>query len=157
MVLGMVHKIREELNPTDDERVRKTWLGILRTKGEAQSCKAPLLIEDLRKMMTALPDTLTGHRDRAIILLGFAGAMRRSELAALDLGDLELTEEGFVVSIRRSKTELGTPFALVLQLSLRLPVWRSALFRNKLAKKVSRYSAPTFAMGILSGITREAR
>ena len=47
--------------------------------------------------------------------------MRRSELAALDLGDLELTKEGFVVSIRRSKTELGTPFALVLQLPLRLP------------------------------------
>ena len=105
MVIGKVHKIRGEVNLADDERVRKTWRGILRTKGEAQSRKAPLLIEDLRKMMTTLPDTLTGHRDRAVILLGFAGAMRRSELGALDVSDLELTKEGFVVAIRRSKTD----------------------------------------------------
>ena len=117
MVIGKVHGIRGESNPADDERVRKTWRGILRTKGEAQSRKAPLLIDDLRKMMTALPDTLTGYRDRAIILLGFAGAMRRSELVALNMSDLELTKEGFVIVLHRSKTDqtgkgrkIGIPF-----------------------------------------------
>jgi len=116
-VIGKVHKIRSEPNPVNDERVRKTWRGLLRTKGEAQTRKAPLLVEDLRKMMQSLPETLAGLRDRAIILLGFAGAMRRSEIVALDVADLELTKEGLVVNIRRSKTDqtmkgrkIGIPF-----------------------------------------------
>lgn len=117
MVIGKVHKIRGAPNPLDDERVRKTWRGILRTKGEAQSRKAPLLIDDLRKIVQAQPETLTGCRDRAIVLLGFAGAMRRSELVALDVTDLELTKDGFVVTLHRSKTDqtgkgrkIGIPF-----------------------------------------------
>ncbi len=116
-VIGKVHKIRGATNPLDDERVRKTWRGLLRTKGEAQSRKAPLLIDDLRRMMNAMPDTLTGYRDRAIVLLGFAGAMRRSELVALDIADLELTKDGFVMMLHRSKTDqtgkgrkIGIPF-----------------------------------------------
>lgn len=105
MVIGKVHKIRGVTNPLDDERVRRTWRGILRTKGEAQSRKSPLLMEDLRKMMEALPDTLAGHRDRAIVLIGFAGAMRRSEIVSLDVSDLELAKEGLVVMLHRSKTD----------------------------------------------------
>lgn len=116
-VIGKAHKIRGEPNPVTDERVRKTWRGLRHTKGEAQTRKAPLLVDDLRRMMQALPETLAGARDRAIILLGFAGAMRRSEIVALDVTDLELTKEGFVVWIRRSKTDqtmkgrkIGIPF-----------------------------------------------
>jgi hypothetical protein len=56
-------------------------------------------------MAQATPATLRGARDRAILLLGFAGALRRSELVALDVSDLEETEEGFRVTIRKSKTD----------------------------------------------------
>ena len=50
-------------------------------------------------------DTVKGARDRALLLLGFAMAARRSELVALDLADLELTERGLLVTVRRSKTD----------------------------------------------------
>jgi integrase len=48
---------------------------------------------------------LVGRRDRALLVVGFAGAFRRSELAALELGDLEKRPEGYVVTVRRSKTD----------------------------------------------------
>ena len=56
-------------------------------------------------MAQAAPDGLKGLRDRALLLLGFAGAFRCSELVALDVADLEEIEEGMRVSIRRSKTD----------------------------------------------------
>src|SRR5262249_11230123 len=59
----------------------------------------------LRKMVEALPQTLQGTRDRALLLLAFAGGLRRHELVALDVEDLEEVEEGLVVHIRRSKTD----------------------------------------------------
>src|SRR5205807_2748025 len=59
----------------------------------------------IRAMAQAAPETLRGARDRAILLLGFAGAFRRSELVALDVADLEETEGGFRITIRKSKTD----------------------------------------------------
>jgi integrase len=56
-------------------------------------------------MANAAPATLKGVRDRALLLLGFAGAFRRSELVALDVADLQETDDGFRVLIRRSKTD----------------------------------------------------
>lgn len=50
-------------------------------------------------------DNVKGQRDRALLLFGFASAMRRSELAALDLGDVEETDRGLLVTVRRSKTD----------------------------------------------------
>jgi integrase len=54
-------------------------------------------------MAAACPDSVTGLRDRALVLLGFAGAFRRSELAALEIADLEAVPEGLRVTVRRSK------------------------------------------------------
>lgn len=85
--------------------VKAVWSGIRRLKGTAQVQKAPLLTADLRRMISALPDSLIGRRDAAILLLGFAGAFRRSELAALKVGDVEFVEEGLKVTLRRSKTD----------------------------------------------------
>ena len=56
-------------------------------------------------MVRALPDSLHGRRDRLVILLGFAAALRRSELAALDVEDVRWVPEGMEVTIRRSKTD----------------------------------------------------
>lgn len=58
-------------------------------------------------MVANLDDTLAGARDRALILLGFAGAFRRSKLVALDVADLADTADGLVVTIRRPKTDYG--------------------------------------------------
>ena len=95
-----------EDSPTRTAIVRAVWQGIRRSKGVAQSGKIPVLTPDLREMIHALPEgRLLSLRDRALLLLGFAGAMRRSELVGLDVGDVIETAEGLVVTIRRSKTD----------------------------------------------------
>lgn len=95
------HKLAGLKNPTEDERVKAIARGIRRTLGTTATKKAPLTSDILRAMR---PDrTPAGLRDRALLLLGFAGALRRSELVALNLADLVETREGLVVAIRRSK------------------------------------------------------
>jgi site-specific recombinase XerD len=56
-------------------------------------------------MVVTAPDRLSGLRDRALLLLGFAGVFRRSELVALDVADIEETQTGLLVAIRRGKTD----------------------------------------------------
>lgn len=90
---------------TREEPLHSVWEGIRRTKGTAQKGKAPVLIDDIRAMVNTLPDTLLGIRDRALLLVGFAGAFRRSELVSLDVEDVEFTREGLIVHLRRSKTD----------------------------------------------------
>lgn len=67
--------------------------------------KQALLLEQLRQLLATLPETLIGCRDRALLLVGYAGGFRRSELAALTCEDLRFTEEGLVVLLRRGKTD----------------------------------------------------
>ena len=67
--------------------------------------KAPAVAAKVLAMVALAPEGLAGFRDRAILLLGFAGAFRRSELVALDVADIAETETGLLVSIRRSKTD----------------------------------------------------
>ena len=101
------HQIAGQPSPATMQQpaVSETLKGIRRTLGTAQHTKAALLTADIRRMLDALPDTLAGRRDRALLLLGFAGGFRRSELAALDCQDVLATEDGLVVKLRRSKTD----------------------------------------------------
>jgi site-specific recombinase XerD len=85
--------------------VSETLKGIRRTIGTSQRCKAPLLTKDLRKIIEHLPAGLMGVRDRALLLVGFAGGFRRSELASLTLADATFTNDGLVVLLRHSKTD----------------------------------------------------
>jgi integrase len=105
--ISAAHKAARKPSPAtmDHAVVSETLKGIRRTLGVAQTCKSPLLTADLRKMIAAVPDGLLGSRDRALLLLGFAGAFRRSELAALNVEDIALTDDGLVVTIRRSKCD----------------------------------------------------
>lgn len=103
--IARAHKKAGEEPPTRAESVRAVFGAICREMGTAQSAKAPLTVEDVRTILAALPDNLKAKRDRAILLLGLAGGFRRSELVGLNVADLELTEAGYVVTIRRSKTD----------------------------------------------------
>lgn len=79
--------------------------GIRCTIRTAQTGKDPLLSPHIRALLAACPGNLAGTRDKAFILTGFAGAFRRSELAAIDFRDLTSCEEGLIVDLRRSKTD----------------------------------------------------
>ena len=85
--------------------VGETLKGIRRTLGTAQKGKASLLTADLLQVLAHLSPDLAGIRDRALLLVGYAGALRRSELAALELSDVAWVEEGAVLTLRRSKTD----------------------------------------------------
>src|SRR5450755_2236795 len=84
--------------------VSETLAGIKRVVGTAQTQKAAATIDYLKRMLPQVPVTLPAVRDRALLLLGFAAALRRSELAALAVEDIKFAPEGLVVTIRASKT-----------------------------------------------------
>jgi len=99
------HKLAGHEPPTNSEAVKATLRGIRRSIGTAPARKAPVLAEMARAMAFAVPDSLKGLRDRALLLLGFSGAFRRSELVALNVSDLEETDDGLRITIRHSKTD----------------------------------------------------
>jgi integrase len=103
--ISQAHQAADLDTPTRALLVRKILAGIKRRRGVAQRAVAPILPDDLRAMLALLDDSPAGLRDRAILLLGFAGAFRRSEIVALDVGDLVMRREGLVVTLRRSKTD----------------------------------------------------
>lgn len=91
-------------DPAKNDLVRVVLRGVRRTHGKPQRQAAPLLKADLLSLLPLMTGT-KGIRDRALILLGFAAALRRSELVALDFTDLEFVSEGLIVCLRRSKTD----------------------------------------------------
>ena len=99
------HKAMGLESPTHAGIVRNTMKGIRRTRGTAPVQKTPTLMDDVRAMVDATDVGLMGARDRALILLGFAGAFRRSELVGLDVEDCAFGKDGLTVTLRRSKTD----------------------------------------------------
>ncbi|MGA8742255.1 MAG: site-specific integrase [Terracidiphilus sp.] len=85
--------------------VGETLKGIRRALGTRQNGKAPLLSEDIRRIVASSPDRLLGLRDTALVLMGFAGAFRRSELAQILVSDLSFSKDGVVIDLRVSKTD----------------------------------------------------
>jgi integrase len=79
--------------------------GIKRTRGCAQREAKPLLRDDLLLVLDATGEGMKNVRDRALLLIGFAGALRCSELVALDVADIEHVRRGIVLHLRRSKTD----------------------------------------------------
>ena len=116
--IAEAHKAAGLASPTSAGIVKNTMKGIRRTIGTAPIQKAPALTGDIRAMVAAADAGLIGARDRALILVGFAGAFRRSELVALDVADLEFGRDGLTVTLRRGKTDqeaqgrkVGIPYA----------------------------------------------
>lgn len=92
-------------SPREGIAARAAMKGIRRTLGTAPREAAPVLASHLHDMLEALPVALVGVRDRALLLVGFAGAFRRSELVGLTVADVAFQTEGLAVTLRRSKTD----------------------------------------------------
>lgn len=103
--IRFAHRVAGYESPTGSMLVEATAAGIRRTIGTAQHGKAPAVTADILAMVATLPDTLKGQRDKALLLIGFAGAFRRSELVALQIADIEFCGDGVKLTVRRSKTD----------------------------------------------------
>lgn len=99
------HEAARLQSPTDSAEVRAVRRGIRRTLGVAPVQKSPLLVPALKAMVGRPPANLTEARDKALLLLGFAGAFRRSELVGLQVDGLRFDSDGLRVRLLRSKTD----------------------------------------------------
>jgi len=112
-VIRIAHRAAGLDSPTEHPGVREVWSGIRRDHGTATAAKTALWTADLARLIATIPGAgrpsdpgvLLGARDRALLLVGFAGALRRSELSALDVTDLTADPHGLVLRIGRSKTD----------------------------------------------------
>lgn len=104
-------------SPRFDQTLRRVMTGVRRTLGVRPLKKRPVLVLDLHALIAAADVGPKGTRDRALLALGFAAALRRCELVSLDIADLAFTGEGLILTLRRSKTDqtgagvaIGIPF-----------------------------------------------
>jgi len=115
--IRFAHQLQDHPDPTRNARVLAVWEGIRRTHGAPPEQATPLMPPHLWDVLDACPTTktwrtpgrppepdLAGARDRALILVGFVAALRRSELAALTVEDITDHDNGLVLTLPRSKT-----------------------------------------------------
>ena len=117
VAISRAHQARGLPNAASSPLVRATLHGIRRTFGIAQKQAKPLLAKDIARIVGRMGTRPKDVRDRALLLIGFAGGFRPSELVALDSADIERRKNGIIVHIRRSKTDqvgagrkIGIPF-----------------------------------------------
>ncbi len=104
--IGKFHTLAGLANPCLDPKVKTVMAGITRTVLQAApGRKKGVSTADLRASVADLGDRLIDHRDRLILLWGYAGALRRSELVALDVGDVEERPDGLLLNLRSSKRD----------------------------------------------------
>ena len=99
------HALGHRQTPGTTFLVQEVLRGIKRTIGTAPVRKAPLMPDDVARIVAACPERLIGLRDASIVLLGFSLGARRAALAGIAVSDLELTEQGLLVTIRRDKED----------------------------------------------------
>ncbi|MDN5762484.1 MAG: tyrosine-type recombinase/integrase, partial [Microlunatus sp.] len=115
--IRFAHRLRDLADPTENARVVAVWEGIRRTHTSRPDQATPLMPPQLWDVLDACPATKTwktknrpeephlgGLRDRALILVGFVAALRRSELVGIDVTDLAEHPNGMVIQLNRSKT-----------------------------------------------------
>ena len=103
--ISKLHQVRGFDSPTTDKQVKIVLEGIKRTKGIRQKQAPAFTLHRLKTLLRSMEtESMAGLRNKALLLLGFTGAFRRSELVALNVEDLSFTEEGLIVSMGRSKT-----------------------------------------------------
>lgn len=115
--ISKMHKIKGLPSPAASEIVKMTFRGIKRQHGKPQTQATPLLRDDLLLVLSSIPNNLRGARDKALLLIGFCAALRRSELCCIRTEDLLFSSEGLTLTLPRSKTDqagegrkIGIPF-----------------------------------------------
>ena len=107
--IGMIHKLKGHYLDTKHPIIIENLLGIKRLKGSIQKGKKPILIKHLKSIINVINeqkiDEIKKSRDKTIVLIGFGGGFRRSELISIDHEDLEFVPEGLKITIKRSKTD----------------------------------------------------
>ncbi len=107
--ISVIHKIKGHYLDTKHPIIMENLHGIRRVKGSNQKAKKPILINDLKLIINSIDQNIKSEkrkiRDKAIILLGFSGGFRRSELVNIDYEDLDFVNEGVKIFIKRSKTD----------------------------------------------------
>ena len=104
VAIAHAHTAKGLASPTKSELVRATLQGVRRACGKPVRQVAPLQKKQVVRMVRGLTG-LRGLRDTALLLVGFAGALRRSEIVALDVSDIRFSDEGTIIRLRRSKTD----------------------------------------------------
>ena len=107
--ISMVHKLKGHYLDTKHPIIIENLMGIRRIKGSIQKGKKPLLINHLKSIINVIHEQKIGEikklRDKSIILVGFSGGFRRTELISIDYEDLEFVPEGLKIIIKKSKTD----------------------------------------------------
>ena len=103
--LSKAHKISGVQSPTGHPLVVENLRGIKRRYGTDQKKAKPLTVEQLKKISLRMRPTFIGRRDKALLQIGWAAALRRSEIVSLDFDDIEIVDEGIKIKIRSSKTD----------------------------------------------------
>ena len=107
--IGMMHKLKGHYLDTKHPVIIENLMGIKRTKGSIQRGKKPILINHLKAIVNVIDEEkieeIKKLRDKSIILVGFGGGFRRTELISIDHQDLEFVAEGVKITLRRSKTD----------------------------------------------------
>ena len=107
--ISVIHKLKGHYVDTKHPLIIENLLGIKRLKGSHQKAKKPILINDLKQIINVINKLkikeLTKIRDKALILIGFAGGFRRSELVSIEYEDVEFVREGVKIFVKRSKTD----------------------------------------------------
>ena len=107
--IGVIHKLKGFYMDTKHPLIVENMMGIKRRKGIIQKGKKPILINNLKLLINVIDeennDEIKKIRDRSIILIGFSGGFRRSEIVALNYDDLEFVQEGVKITLKKSKTD----------------------------------------------------
>ena len=107
--ISIIHKTKGHYIDTKHPIIVENLMGIKRTNGSNQKGKKPLLINDLKLLIKAIDQfkekNIRKIRDKALILIGFSGGFRRSELVDIEYEDIEFVKEGVKIFVKRSKTD----------------------------------------------------
>ena len=106
--ISVIHKLNGHYLDTKHPIITENLLGIKRAKGTYQKAKKPILINDLKLIINAInQDKASKNKlvNKALILIGFSGGFRRSELVSIEFEDVEFVREGLKIFVRRSKTD----------------------------------------------------
>ena len=106
--ISVIHKLSGHYIDVKHPMITENLMGIKRSKGSYQKSKKPILINDLKSIINAINKDKNEKRkakDKALILIGFAGGFRRSELVAILYEDIDFVKEGVKIFIKRSKTD----------------------------------------------------